>query len=157
MVAERSRLPLILVVDDYQDAREMYATCLNACGFGVVEAETGDEAVAKAIELLPDAIVMDLSLPGMDGWTATRTLKQNARTRAIPVVALTGNARHGRSRGRARRRMRRVPDQAVPAGGHGRRRAPRPERTPLTAPTCPTRRPADPLDLQDPLDLLDPV
>ena len=93
MVAERSRLPLILVVDDYQDAREMYATCLNACGFGVVEAETGDEAVAMAIEFLPDAIVMDLSLPGMDGWTATRTLKQNARTRAIPVVALTGNAR----------------------------------------------------------------
>ena len=93
MVAERSRLPLILVVDDYQDAREMYATCLHASGFGVVEAETGDEAVAKAIELLPDAIVMDLSLPGMDGWTATRTLKQNTRTRAIPVIAVTGNAR----------------------------------------------------------------
>jgi CheY-like chemotaxis protein len=84
---------LILVVDDYQDAREMYAACLNASGFGVVEAESGDEAVAKATELLPDLIVMDLSLPGMDGWTATRTLKQNVRTRDIPVVALTGNAR----------------------------------------------------------------
>ena len=93
MVAEGSRLPLILVVDDYQDAREMYAACLNASGFGVIEAESGDEAVAKATELLPDLIVMDLSLPGMDGWTATRTLKQNVRTRAIPVVALTGNAR----------------------------------------------------------------
>ena len=93
MVAERSRLPLVLVVDDYQDARDMYATSLTASGFAVIEAETGDEAVAKAIELLPDAILMDLSLPGMDGWTATRTLKANPRTRAIPVVALTGNAR----------------------------------------------------------------
>lgn len=71
----------------------MYAESLGACGFSVAEAETGDEAVAKAFELLPDAIVMDLSLPGMDGWTATRTLKMDARTRSIPVVALTGHAR----------------------------------------------------------------
>jgi CheY-like chemotaxis protein len=92
MVAERSGLPLVLVVDDYQDAREMYAESLGACGFNVAEAETGDEAVAKAFELVPDAIVMDLSLPGMDGWTATRTLKMDARTRLIPVVVLTGNA-----------------------------------------------------------------
>jgi CheY-like chemotaxis protein len=93
MVAERPRLPLVLVVDDYEDAREMYATSLGASGFRVAEAETGEEAVAKATELLPDAIVMDLSLPGMDGWTATRTLKASARTRSIPVIALTGNAR----------------------------------------------------------------
>jgi two-component system cell cycle response regulator DivK len=93
MVAERSRVPLVLVVDDYQDAREMYAESLGACGFNVAEAETGDEAVAKALQLLPDAIVMDLSLPGMDGWTATRALKSDARTSAIPVLALTGNAR----------------------------------------------------------------
>jgi len=76
-------------VDDYQDAREMYAESLGACGFSVAEAETGDEAVAKAFELLPDAIVMDLSLPGMDGWTPTRALKSDARTSAIPVIALT--------------------------------------------------------------------
>jgi two-component system cell cycle response regulator DivK len=93
MVADALRPLLVLVVDDYQDAREMYAEYLGAYGYAVAEAETGDEAVAKAIELLPDAIVMDLSLPGMDGWTATRTLKSNDRTRAIPVVALTGNAR----------------------------------------------------------------
>ena len=49
MVAERSGLPLVLVVDDYQDARDMYATSLNASGFAVIEAETGEEAVAKAI------------------------------------------------------------------------------------------------------------
>ncbi len=93
MVAERLRMPLVLVVDDYQDAREMYAECLGACGFSVAEAETGDEAVAKALELLPDVILMDLSLPGMDGWTATRTLKRNTRTAGIPVVALTGHGR----------------------------------------------------------------
>jgi two-component system cell cycle response regulator DivK len=93
MVADAPRPLLVLVVDDYQDAREMYAEYLGAYGYAVAEAETGDEAVAKAIELLPDAIVMDLSLPGMDGWTATRTLKSNERTRGIPVVALTGNAR----------------------------------------------------------------
>ena len=93
MVAERSGRPLVLVVDDYQDAREMYAESLRASGFIVAEAGTGDEAVAKARELLPHAIVMDLSLPGMDGWTATRLLKLDPRTRDIPVVALTGNAR----------------------------------------------------------------
>jgi two-component system, cell cycle response regulator DivK len=93
MVAEARRPPLVLVVDDYQDAREMYAECLGACGFSVLEAETGDEAVAKALEKLPDVIVMDLSLPGMDGWTATRTLKTHDRTRGIPVVALTGHGR----------------------------------------------------------------
>lgn len=93
MVTEAFRAPLVLVVDDYQDAREMYAECLGACGFSVAEAETGDEAVAKALELLPDVIVMDLSLPGMDGWTATRTLKGDGRTARIPVIALTGHGR----------------------------------------------------------------
>lgn len=71
----------------------MYAESLGASGFVVAEAGTGDEAVAKARALLPHAIVMDLSLPGMDGWTATRLLKLDPRTREIPVVALTGNAR----------------------------------------------------------------
>jgi two-component system cell cycle response regulator DivK len=93
MVAEATRLPLVLVVDDYQDAREMYAECLGACGFSVAEAETGDEAVAKAVELRPDVIVMDLALPGMDGWTATRTIKTDVRTHGIPVIALTGHGR----------------------------------------------------------------
>ena len=85
--------PLILVVDDYQDAREMYAEYLQYSGFRVAEARNGNEAVAQARSLKPDLILMDLSLPGMDGWTATRTLKGDARTCAIPVVALTGNAR----------------------------------------------------------------
>jgi CheY-like chemotaxis protein len=98
MVAEAPARPLVLVVDDYEDAREMYAECLDASGFDVAQAESGDEAVAKALALHPALIVMDLALPGMDGWTATRTIKTDARTAGIPVVALTGHARSDASR-----------------------------------------------------------
>ena len=91
--------PLILVVDDYQDAREMYAEYLQFSGFRVAEAKNGNEAIEKAFELHPDLILMDLSLPGMDGWEATRQLKSDERTRSIPVVALTGHALAGASEG----------------------------------------------------------
>ena len=84
--------PLVLVVDDYQDAREMYAQYLKASGFAVEEARTGIEAVEKAHAVMPDCILMDLSLPGIDGWEATRQLKADASTRHIPVVAITGHA-----------------------------------------------------------------
>ena len=84
--------PLILVVDDYQDAREMYTDYLKAHGFRVAEARTGIEAVAKARELNPDCILMDLSLPGIDGWEATRQLKSDTSTTHIPIVAITGHA-----------------------------------------------------------------
>ncbi len=89
--------PLVLVVDDYEDAREMYAEFLQYSGFRVAEARTGVEAMEKAFELLPDLILMDLSLPVMDGWEATRRLKADSRTKAIPVVALTGHALAGHS------------------------------------------------------------
>lgn len=91
--------PLILVVDDYQDAREMYAEYLQFSGFRVIEARNGNEAVSQAFEQRPDLILMDLSLPGMDGWEATRRLKADARTRHIPIVALTGHALAGASEG----------------------------------------------------------
>ena len=91
--------PLILVVDDYQDAREMYAEYLQFSGFRVAEARNGSEAVAQAFALKPDLILMDLSLPGMDGWEATRRLKANESTRSIPIVALTGHALAGASEG----------------------------------------------------------
>ena len=91
--------PLILVVDDYQDAREMYAEYLQFSGFRVAEARNGNEAVNQAFELQPDLILMDLSRPGMDGWEATRVLKADDRTRHIPVVALTGHALAGASEG----------------------------------------------------------
>lgn len=86
---------LVLVVDDYQDARDLYAACLESAGYRVVTARSGAEAVAEATARLPDLIVMDLSLPGMDGWEATRRLKADSRTRHIPVLALTGHALAG--------------------------------------------------------------
>lgn len=91
--------PLILVVDDYQDAREMYAEYLQFSGFRVAEAKNGNEAVEQAFALKPDLILMDLSLPGMDGWEATRRLKADETTRHIPIVALTGHALAGASEG----------------------------------------------------------
>ena len=84
--------PLVLVVDDYEDAREMYSESLLVLGFRVATACDGVEAVAKARALAPDVILMDLSLPGIDGWEATRLLKADDLTRHIPVVALTGHA-----------------------------------------------------------------
>jgi CheY-like chemotaxis protein len=94
--------PLILVVDDYQDAREMYAEYLQFSGFRVAEARNGNEAVEQAFALKPALILMDLSLPGMDGWEATRRLKADETTRHIPIVALTGHALAGASEGARR-------------------------------------------------------
>jgi two-component system, cell cycle response regulator DivK len=96
------KAPLILVVDDYQDAREMYAEYLQFSGFRVAEARNGNEAVEQAFALKPDLILMDLSLPGMDGWEATRRLKADDRTKQIPIVALTGHALAGASEGAKR-------------------------------------------------------
>lgn len=93
------RPELILLVDDFVDNREMYALYLNHSGFEVVEAGNGHEALQQALSLLPDLIVMDLSLPGLDGWEATRRLKDDKRTRHIPVLALTSHALEGFSEG----------------------------------------------------------
>ena len=92
MDSPKKETPLILVVEDYSDAREMYAAFLKVSGFRVVEAQNGIEAVQKGIRLRPDIILMDLALPRLDGWEATRRLKANERTRDIPVIALTGHA-----------------------------------------------------------------
>lgn len=93
-----ARPPLVLVVDDFQDNREMFAEYLSFSGFRVAEAATGREALDRAFELIPDLILMDLSLPEIDGWEATRCLKNDPRTRQIPIVALTGHALAGHSR-----------------------------------------------------------
>lgn len=91
--------PLVLVVEDYQDAREMYAAYLSFSGYRVAEATNGVEAIEKTVELMPDIILMDLALPRMDGWEATRRLKMDERTRHIPIVALTGHALAGHAEG----------------------------------------------------------
>ncbi len=82
----------MLVVDDYEDARELYAESLRVLGFRVAVARDGAEAIDLARALTPDVVLMDLSLPGVDGWEATRRLKADPLTRHIPVVALTGHA-----------------------------------------------------------------
>ena len=91
--------PLVLVVEDYQDAREMYAAYLQFSGYRVAEATNGVEAIEQAHQLMPDIILMDLALPKMDGWEATRRLKSDDRTRNIPIVALTGHALAGHAEG----------------------------------------------------------
>ena len=90
-----SKTPLILIVEDYEDARELYAQYLQFSGFRVAQARNGNEAVQQALALKPDLILMDLSLPDMDGWEATRRLKADDSTRHIPIVALTGHALAG--------------------------------------------------------------
>jgi two-component system, cell cycle response regulator DivK len=87
--------PKVLVVDDYPDAREMYAEYLQYSGFDVIEAGNGIEALERAADSSPDIILMDLSLPVMDGWEATRRLKADKSTADIPIVALTGHALAG--------------------------------------------------------------
>jgi len=90
---------LVLIVDDFADNREMYSQFLEFSGFRVAEAQNGHEALEQAFALRPDLIVMDLSLPGLDGWEATRRLKADERTRTTPVIALTGHALAGHSKG----------------------------------------------------------
>jgi CheY-like chemotaxis protein len=93
------RKPIVLVVDDFADNREMYSEYLSFSGYEVIEAKNGIEAIEAAQARMPDIIIMDLSLPVMDGWEATRRLKADDQTRRIPIVALTGHALAGHSKG----------------------------------------------------------
>ena len=83
--------PLVLLVDDLQDARDMYSTHLTSAGFRVVEATDGEHALLKVISLMPDVVVMDLAMPVLDGWEATHRLRTHPRTRHIAIVALSGH------------------------------------------------------------------
>lgn len=82
----------VLLVEDADDSREVYAFYLRLEGFVVLEASDGEDAVAKAIELQPDVIAMDLAMSGMDGWTATATLRAHPLTLHIPIVIVTAHA-----------------------------------------------------------------
>jgi len=95
MTTKNQQRPRVLLVDDYPDAREMYTEYLEFSGFEVVEAGNGMEALQRAAETAPDIILMDLSLPVMDGWEATRRLKADDSTKDIPVLAVTGHALSG--------------------------------------------------------------
>ncbi len=82
----------ILVVDDYADNRELFAEYLAWHGFTTTQAADGRAALEAAFAGPPDAVLMDLSLPGIDGWEVTRQLKADPRTRDTRIVALTGHA-----------------------------------------------------------------
>jgi two-component system cell cycle response regulator DivK len=85
-------MPKILLVEDNEMNRDMLSRRLARQGYEVVVAVDGGQAVRMATSEKPDVILMDMSLPVMDGWEATRQVKAAAATRAIPVIALTANA-----------------------------------------------------------------
>ena len=82
----------ILIADDHDDNRELMQILLSGAGYDVREARNGSECLALAREHLPDLIVMDLSMPGLDGWGVFRELKADQRTLEIPCMAVTAHA-----------------------------------------------------------------
>jgi two-component system, cell cycle response regulator DivK len=85
-------MPKILLVEDNEMNRDMLTRRLTRNGFDVAIAVDGHEGVDKASSEKPDLILMDMSLPSMDGWEATRHIKADPATRMIPVIALTAHA-----------------------------------------------------------------
>jgi two-component system cell cycle response regulator DivK len=85
----------ILVVEDNQDNREMVVKALKFHGYQVIEAIDGEEAIEKAKAENPDLILLDIYLPKMDGYEATKRLKRDGRLKDIPVIALTAHAMKG--------------------------------------------------------------
>ncbi len=81
----------VLLVEDDADNREICTVILEHAGYRVVQAWSGEEGVRLARGLLPAMVLMDLSLPGLSGWDATRLLKEDEATRGIPVLALTAH------------------------------------------------------------------
>jgi DNA-binding response OmpR family regulator len=84
----RPRGPLVLVVDEAEGAREIYATELAAAGFMVLEAGDGATAIEKAMRFVPHAVVLDLVLPGIDGFKVARRLRADDRTFDVAIIAL---------------------------------------------------------------------
>jgi len=82
----------LLLVEDNEDNRIIYSTVLRHTGYEVVEATDGVQAVDLARRIAPDLILMDISIPEIDGWEATKILRQDPKTRDIPIIALTAHA-----------------------------------------------------------------
>jgi two-component system, cell cycle response regulator DivK len=91
----KTRRRRILIVDDVADSRVLYEDYFSYRGFEVLLAATGAEAIESALSHRPDVIVMDLSMPTVDGWEATRRLKADRKTRATPIIVLTAHALNG--------------------------------------------------------------
>ena len=84
--------PLVLIVDDNLDAREMYAIYLQHEGFRSAEAADGEAAIAMARTHRPAVILMDATMPRLNGWEAAKRLKSDAATKSIPLIMLTAHA-----------------------------------------------------------------
>jgi CheY-like chemotaxis protein len=82
----------VLLVEDNEDNRIVYSTILRHFGYRVMEALNGEEGIATARSEKPDLILMDISIPIIDGWEATQVLKHDPETRQIPIIALTAHA-----------------------------------------------------------------
>jgi len=85
-------MPKILLVEDNDMNRDMLSRRLKKRGYEIVTAISGDKGIELALTENPDLILMDLSLPIVDGWEATRTIKSDEKTGAIPIIALTAHA-----------------------------------------------------------------
>jgi two-component system cell cycle response regulator DivK len=84
--------PTILVAEDNAEQRSLYVAVLSGVGYRVLEAADGMEAVEVARSARPGLVLMDVTMPGTSGWNAVRTLKEDAATRAIPIIVVTGLA-----------------------------------------------------------------
>lgn len=82
----------ILLVEDNDDNREIYATILRHHGYDVTEATDGEEALSLARELRPPVILLDISIPGVDGWQVADRLKRDEETRGAAIIAITAHA-----------------------------------------------------------------
>jgi two-component system, cell cycle response regulator DivK len=102
-VTASGTVPIVLLVEDDLDGRRMYADWLSDAGFRVDQAHNGFQALERAFDSRPDVVVTDLNIPGIDGFELTRRLKQDARTRDVPVLAVTGYAAFASDPERARR------------------------------------------------------
>jgi CheY-like chemotaxis protein len=91
-MTDNDKLKTVLLVEDNEDNLVVYRTILEHVGFRVIEARDGEEGVSRAREHLPDLILMDISIPKMDGWEATQRLKADGNTKQIPIIALTAHA-----------------------------------------------------------------
>jgi CheY-like chemotaxis protein len=85
-------LPVVLIVDDDQDSREMYTIALSAMGFHSLAAVDAEEAFARARECHPDVVVADVKLPGISGLELTRQLRTDSRTKSAGIILLTGHS-----------------------------------------------------------------
>ena len=81
---------LILIVEDDADSYELYSDFLASAGYAIAGANNGVDAISSALKLVPDLVLMDLALPGLNGLEAARRIRNDARTRHVPIIALSG-------------------------------------------------------------------